>query len=689
MIRETRNSRRTVAGWLLAAAVAVLCLALPPAGGAEEVMATPESIVARHVPPIPRREVDELRPYENMRSAALASWHPAGRRMLILTRFAQANQLHEVAMPMGDRRQLTFYDEPVVQGSYRPGDPSQVILSINQGGAENFQLLLLDRHTGRARRVSDGVHRYEAPLWSHSGKLLAYVSNSRNGRDFDLYTADPAQPGSERRVAELNGQWTPVDWSPDDRRLLLVESISAGESYLHAADLATGKLTALTPRRPGATVFYESGRWAAGGKDVFTASNRGSEFRRLVRLDTTRSAGSSSSSSASAETAETVLSGDIPWDVESFDLSSDGAVLAFFADQEGISRLHLLDTRTGKPLPSPELPPGVAGEVSFRRGSHELGFTVSWAHAPADVYSYDIDARRLERWTASETGGLDAERFAVPKLARFPTFDTLAGGARRTIPAFVYHPDATRFPGRRPVYVSIHGGPEAQTRPGFQGSLNYLVDELGVVVIAPNVRGSAGYGKTYLDLDNADKREDSVKDIGALLDWIATQPDLDAGRVMVAGGSYGGYMTLAAMTHYSPRLACGFDTVGISNFVTFLEHTQSYRRDLRRVEYGDERDPKMRAFLESIAPVKHAAEIRKPLLVAAGANDPRVPLSESDQIAAAVEANGVPVWYVVAKNEGHGYQKKDNVDYLRTVSIAFLKSCLLGMPDGGAAPAGR
>lgn len=650
--------------------------AYAPAPGepaAAQSVAVPESIVNRNVPAIPLRDVAELQPYENFRAAGLADWHPRERRLLLLTRFAEASQLHEVASPLGMRSQVTFYREPVTLGLYRPSDPRQIVYALNSGGAENYQLFLLDRRSGRSHRFSDGVHRYEDPVWSRSGKLLAYVSNARNGRDFDLYTADPTAAGSERRVAELKGQWTALDWSHDEASLLMQETISANETYLHRVEVATGKVTPLTPRRPGPTVAYEGGLWSRDDSAVYTASDRNDEFLRLVRLDAARG-------------TETVLSGKIPWNVEGFDLSDDGARLAFFVNADGVSELHVLDTGSGAALPAPKLPAGVANRLRFRPGSHELAFQLSWAQAPTDIYSWDPDdpdQLNLVRWTESEVGGLERESFAVPRLVHYPTFDSVGRAGRRNIPAFVYSPPASRFKAPYPVYVNIHGGPEGQSRPGFLGSTNaYVVSELGVAMIFPNVRGSTGYGKTYLKLDNAEKREDSVKDIGALLDWIAKQPDLDAGRVMVAGGSYGGYMSLASMTFYSDRLRCGYDAVGISNFVTFLEHTQAYRRDLRRVEYGDERDPKMRAFLESIAPVHRADRIRRPLLVAAGANDPRVPVTESDQIAAAVAANHVPVWYVVAKDEGHGFQKKANTDYLRAVQLAFVKRYLLGEEKG-------
>jgi dipeptidyl aminopeptidase/acylaminoacyl peptidase len=429
----------------------------------------PESIMAQGVPPIPVHGTEDLLPYENIRVALLADWHPKERRLLIRTRFAESPQLHELAMPMGARTQLTFYRDPVEQGLYRPSDPEQLVYGLNVGGAENYQLFLLDRRTGRARRFTDGVHRHVAPLWSRDGKLLAYASNARDGRDLDVYVADPAVAGSERRLAEVKGDWSPLDWSPDGRRLLLFEFVSANESYLHWVDAAGGEVHALTPRnahpveKADATVAYQGGKWSADGGSVYTLSDRDGEFLRLIRLDL-------------ATGASTVLSGNVPWDVEQFDLSDDGRMLAFFTNEDGVSRLHLLDAMSGTALPTPELPAGVAGRIAFRPRSHEVAFDLNWARSPSDVYSYDPETRKLERWTASEAGGLNPERFALPELIHYPTFDNAGASgksaARRTIPAFVFRPSAARFKGRRPVYISIHGGPEGQSRPLFLWSIN-------------------------------------------------------------------------------------------------------------------------------------------------------------------------------------------------------------------------
>jgi dipeptidyl aminopeptidase/acylaminoacyl peptidase len=678
-----RKLARTPSALLLAAALAgpALLPALPAAAQAGEGVTqpaapipVPDAIRAVHVPPIPEDEVADLLPYENLRGAFLQDWHPRERRLVISTRFGEVSQIHEVAMPLGARRQLTFYGERVFGGEYRPGRPSQVAFRMDVGGAENYQLFLMDRDGGAVTRLSDGVHRYEAASFSDDGERIAYVSNARNQRDFDLYVMDPDDPSSERRVVELSGAWYPTDWRPDGKRIALIHYVSANLSSLHVADLATGALEQVTPESEE-PVSWGGGRFSADGKSLYTTTDQGSELQRLVRLDL-------------ATGAVTPLTADLAWDVEGFDLSDDGSIVFFFVNEDGLSRAHARRTADGAALPAPELPPGVAFGPDFRDGSHEVAFTVSWARSSADVYSWDVDGGKLTRWTESEMGGLDPESFPVPELVRYPTFDEVAPGERRTIPAFVYRPDPARHAPPWPVYVDIHGGPEGQERPGFKGTDSYLVTDLGVATIYPNVRGSAGYGKSYLLLDNEMRREDSVKDIGALLDWIAAQPDLDEERVMVGGGSYGGYMSLATMTFYSDRLCCAFDYVGISNFVTFLENTQGYRRDLRRVEYGDERDPEMRAFLERVSPLTRVDDITRPMLVVQGANDPRVPLSESDQVVAALQEAGTPVWYIVAEDEGHGFAKKSNSDYLRAVFMRFVKDHLLAPKAGEDGAAG-
>lgn len=640
-----------------------------PAGAAEEaegMIPIPDQIVAKHVPEVSRDKVEDLQPYENLRGASMQDWHPSDRRLLISTRFGEVSQVHEVAQPLGARRQLTFYDERVLGGGYRSGHPNQLGFAMDEGGAENYQMFLMNRDSGEVERLSDGVHRYQSFSFSDDGKWVTYVSNARNERDFDLYVMNPDDPASERRVVELSGAWYPTDWSDDGKHIVLINYISANVSSLHVADIAEGTLRQVSPESEEA-VSWGGADFSADGKRLLTTSDVGSEFSQLGWLDI-----------ASGEWAP--MTTDIEADVEGFDLSDDGSMVFFFVNEDGFSRAHVRSA-DGSALAAPELPLGVAYGPSFRDGSHEVGFTLTWARSSSDVYSWDVDAKKLTRWTESEMGGLNPERFATPELVRYPTFDEVAPGEQRTIPAFVYRPDSARHAPPWPVYIDIHGGPEGQERPGFKGTDNYMIGDLGVAIIYPNVRGSSGFGKSYLKLDNGFQREDSVKDIGALLDWIDQQEDLDSDRVMVGGGSYGGYMSLASMTFYDDRLCCGFDYVGISNFVTFLENTQGYRQDLRRVEYGDERDPEMRTHLEEISPLGRISKISKPMLVAQGANDPRVPLSESDQVVQALEGNGTPVWYIVAKDEGHGFAKKSNADYLRAVFMEFVKTYLLAEDD--------
>jgi dipeptidyl aminopeptidase/acylaminoacyl peptidase len=437
-----------------------------------------------------------------------------------------------------------------------------------------------------------------------------------------------------------------------------MELISVAKSNIWLVDVNAKTKTQVNA--DAGDVSYGNPKFSADGKSLYLTTDKDHEFERLARLDL-------------ADKRLTYLTPDIPWDVAGFDLSPDGTKLVFTTNEAGISKVYLLDTATQQYEEVEGFPQGVIGGVKFHENNRDVALTVSTARSTADVYSLDVQTGAIERWTESELGGLMPSELSEPELIRWPSFD------QREITGFIYRPPA-RFAGRRPVVINIHGGPEGQSRPTSLGRGNYFVNELGVAMIFPNVRGSTGYGKTFVSLDNGMKREDSVKDIGALLDWIAKQPDLDADRVMVTGGSYGGYMTLAVATHYNDRIRCALDVVGISHFGTFLKNTEAYRRDLRRVEYGDERDPKMQEFFEKIAPLNNASRITKPLFVVQGGNDPRVPLSEAEQMVAKVQRNNSPVWYLVAKDEGHGFRKKNNADYQFYATVMFVKEFLAPAP---------
>jgi len=623
--------------------------------GAEPTLPVPSNLTAEQIPPIPASLMDELAPYTEFRTATLIDWHPTRREMLISTRFGQSPQIHRVAQPGGARTQLTFYPDRVQGLRYRP-DGGSFLFSKDIGGGEWYQIYNYDTETGHATLLTDGKSRNSGGLWSHDGTHFAYASTRRNGRDTDIYIGVAGHPEEARRVVEADsGGWSAEDFSPDGKSLAVVRQTSAYEAALFLVDTASDRKMPLSPQTPG--VSYAHARFAPDGKTIYLITNQDSDFEQLAALDI-------------ATHRVTILRPGLHWDVTTYDLSRDGRRIAYIVNENGSDRLHVMDTATRQEAALPKLPYGSIGDVRWHGNGHDLGFTIASARTPSDVYSIDTATGKLDRWTYSETGGLDGSQFAEPEPIHWKSFDGL------TISGFLYRPPK-RFSGPRPVIVNIHGGPEGQFQPGYLGATNYLLNELGTAIIFPNVRGSTGYGKTFLNLDNGRKREDSVKDIGALLDWIAGRPELDAKRVMVTGGSYGGYMTLASMTHYNDRLRCAVDVVGISNWITFLEHTEAYRRDLRRVEYGDERDPEMRKFLESISPMTHADQIGKPMFIVAGRNDPRVPYTEGQQMTAAIRARGVPVWYLLAADEGHGFAKKGNRDFQFAATVMFIQQHLL------------
>ena len=639
-------------GFLLSGAVAAL---MAPLAGA--MAATAPAVEKRqvgtltleNVPQTPPAVREALRRYQNARSASFTSWLEDGS-MLIATRFGQTSQLHRVARPGAMRTQLTFFDEPVGGAEGVPGSRDRFIFVKDTGGDEYFQGYLMGLDTPEVAFTEPGT-RNQSMTFSKDGKTLAWARVGKGDPDYDIVTMTVGDPASRRKVLDGTGAVAPIAFSPDGKSLLLGRYISAVSSKLYLLDVASGQVRELNPSK--ADIAYDGGLFAPDGRSVLVLSDEGSDFKRLVSLD------------LATGKSVPISPPDLKWDIEEFDLSPDGRLLAYSVNEGGRSRVVVQGFRTRQAVPQPNLPVGVLGSLKFSPDSQSLAIGLNAATSPADVYVFDPGNGTLQRWTYSEAGGLDLAALREPELVSFKSFDGLS------VPAWVYKP--AKIDGRAPVIIDIHGGPEGQDRPGFNTRRQYWAAELGAVTIAPNVRGSDGYGKKYIQLDNGPLRQDSVKDIGALLDWIAAQPDLDKDRVVVYGGSYGGFMVLASLAAYSDRLAGAIDIVGISNFKTFLTNTEGYRRDLRRAEYGDERDPKMAAVFDQISPLNLTSKMRKPLFVIQGRNDPRVPWTEAEQMVSALRGRGGDVWYMLAGDEGHGFRKKQNVDAQREAETLFLE----------------
>ena len=620
--------------------------------------AKPAALDVEGVPPIPAELADEVRPYLEARHALVAGWRASDRSLLILTRFADTPQLHAVAFPLGSRRQLTFEPDRIAGAFAAPNDDT-VVVQMDVGGSEFFQLYTLSG--GRLSMITDGRSRNLFGAFSRDGQLIGYSSSRRNGVDSDLYVVDPRDPGSERRVLEaVGGGWAVLDFMPSGRQLLVMQYHAVSRSVLYLLDIDGGGLTPITDET--ATTAWRYARVAPDGT-IWAISDEDSDVLRLGTLDP-------------ESKALRVVTPPLPWDVETFDVSSDGRTIAYATNEAGFSRLHILVVGSDEDHEIGGLPQGVIAALIVATCG-DVAVSVTGPKTPTDAFVVDRETGKVTRWTESECGGLDPARNADAELVKIASFDG------ESVTGFLFRPPASRFTGPRPLIINIHGGPEAQSRPNFLGWINYLINEMGVAVFFPNVRGSAGFGKRFLALDDGPfLREDSVSDIGAFIDHFGADPGIDRSRIAVTGGSYGGYMTLAALVRYSDRLRAGCELVGISNFVTFLENTQGYRRDLRRAEYGDERDPVQRAKLLEISPLTHVGRIAVPLMVVTGANDPRVPASEADQIIAAVRANGLEVWSILAANEGHGFVRKENMDYTTLAMIQFWQRFLTASPTG-------
>lgn len=634
----------------------LVTMAVSPAE-AQQAAAKPAALVADQIPEIPLEIVDDTRPYMEFRTASFVDWDSADRSMIVSTRFADTRQLHRVARPLGKREQLTFADEPVRTASIS-SDGSVFLFQKDAGGNEVNQIFALEN--GRPKMLTDGKSRNRLGPWSNSGKFFAFGSNKRTGIYNDIYLMNPKNPSKAvMLIASSAGGWFPIDFSPDDTKLLVFNYVSVTDNQLYLIDIANSSSQKLT--NSAQPVAYDGLKFAPDGK-LWAASDEGSDVKRLGIVDTETSA------------FQPMIDEKV-WDISDFDISKDGRWIAFKVNQAGRSVLKFYDIKNGNIRTVDRLPAGVISGVEFSPWG-ELGITLNSNKTGTDAYSVNPETLTVTRWTESETGGLNAEENVAPELIEIESFD----GEKMS--GYLYRPDRKKHRGKRPLIINVHGGPEGQATPRFLGRNNYLINELGIAIFYPNVRGSTGFGKRFVALDNGPwKREDSVKDIGAFLDVLRKDKRIDKKRVAITGGSYGGYMTLASMLRYKGKLKAGLETVGISNFVTFLENTQAYRRNLRRIEYGDERIPEQRAKLEEISPLTRAADLDLPLMVVTGANDPRVPASEAEQLIQAVRNNGRDAWHLLAKNEGHGFRKKANADYQFWASLLFWRKYLLSKDD--------
>jgi dipeptidyl aminopeptidase/acylaminoacyl peptidase len=617
------------------------------------------NLILEDVPAIPGSIKEDLSKYQNVRSAAFRGFNNQDEGLFISTRFGNVSQLHLVKSAGAARNQITYFQEPIGSVTMHP-TKSSIAFTMDKGGTENTQIYLLNPESSSTQMLTDGISRNGGPLWSNAGNHIAFQSTKRNGSSNDVWMMSVDNPQKNELILEApdGTWWGAADWSEDDSKVLIQNYISIANSKAYIVDLATKEKSLILGEKDSSSV-NSALAFDENDKGIFFITNQYGEFNQLAYYE--------------IETSEvTVISKEISWDVDGFSISDDSKKAAFVVNENGYSSLYLLNPKSFAFKKVTSLPIGLIGGMQFNKDNKSLGLTLNTYQSPSDTYVLDLQYNalrygKLTRWTFSEVGGLDTSKFAEPELIQYESFDG------RKIPAFIY---AKKNDSPQPVIISIHGGPEGQARPSFSSTYQLWMANLGAAVITPNVRGSDGYGKEYLSLDNGFKREDSVKDIGALLDWIETQPNLDSNRVAVYGGSYGGYMVLASAVHYSNRLKAAVDIVGISNFVTFLKNTKDYRRDLRRVEYGDERNPDMEAFLQNISPNNNVGQIQVPMFVVQGENDPRVPVTEAEQVVKSLRDNGKKVWYMNALNEGHGYRKKENRDIYQQAVILFLKENL-------------
>lgn len=568
----------------------------------------------------------------NVRSAGGASSSRGGGRVTFLTDITGTAQLWTLDRPMAWPEQLTFYEDRLLFAAHSPS-ADRIAFGQDAEGNEEQVIHWIPAAGGLAERLSPTQAKHMWGGWSKDGALVAWSHNGRNRRDFDVFVFDPST-GQERRVLEGEGMWYVSAWLPGNRHLVVGRADSNANNDLYLLDLATLETRHLTPHQGDAT--FGNVVVTPDARRLYLTANADRDVSTLARIDLDDGRG-------------VVYLEETTWDREDLALDESGRWLVVLTNEEGYTKVEIRDLSGGATRTIAGLPRGTAGGAKFVRGTTRLLLTAGAPNDSGDVWSVDAPAGEAVRWTRSSLGGLDRDALIEPELVHFPSFDGLR------VPAFYYRP--RHVPGPYPVVINIHGGPESQSTPVFGATTQYMLQE-GFAVLLPNVRGSTGYGKRYMQLDDVRKRMDSVADIRAARDWLVEHGGADARRIALMGGSYGGFMVLSSMVTYPDLWAAGVDIVGIASFVTFLENTSAYRRHLREAEYGSL--AKDRDFLLEISPLTHIHRIAAPLMVVHGRNDPRVPVSEAEQVVAAVRARGLPVEVLIYDDEGHGLAKRAN-----------------------------
>jgi dipeptidyl aminopeptidase/acylaminoacyl peptidase len=532
---------------------------------------------------------------------------------------------------------------------YAPVGPA-LVFGTDLGGNERCQFFLRQTDDAVVARLTsnpDVIHNWGG--WCPDGSMIAYSANERDPAFFDVYVRR-LDEGTTRRVLQHDGNNYVVAWSPRGNALIVSRPTSSMNNDLFLVPLDGGEPRHLTPHDGDAR--FGAVYWRPDVDALVMITDKDRDRHRLVMLD------------LATESLETLAEPE--WGVEGARLSPDGQLLAWRTNEDGYSRLRIRDLLRGEDLADlPSLPRGVLGATCWSPDSRRYAISMSVHNQSSDIWLLDLQRREVSRLTESSLAGLDPSSFVEPTLVHFSSFDGLE------VPAFLYRPRGVPAP--MPIIVSVHGGPESQERPGFNAIFQYFVQR-GFGVLAPNVRGSTGYGQAYSHLDDVERRMDSVADLRAAWRWLVESGVGRRDAIAIMGGSYGGFMVLAALVNQPELWAAGVDIVGIANFVTFLENTGAYRRRLREAEYGNLEEH--RDFLERISPIHGIDRIKAPLMVIHGANDPRVPIGEAEQIVAGLRARGAQVNYMRFEDEGHGLIKLENRLVAYPAIAEFLEGVL-------------